>query len=219
MFWRFGGYANISTIDTLLDKPDVSLEEILDDSDLIQEIKQHNTKLIEVLRKDDVLQRLFNYVIAPGPPPDAEEEDVETSEAPEDKEKAAERSLNEEEADRAEKARLKYSYVACEVLSSEAYSIVESMMQNEELLREFWTFIRRPAPLDPVQAGYFTKVNETLLERKTADMVIFLKTLDDIVPAMLKHVDCPMMMDLLLKIISLDKVEGGQGTVDVSTLS
>ncbi|RJE16431.1 SIT4-Associating protein, partial [Aspergillus sclerotialis] len=65
MFWRFGGYASISTIDTLLDKPDVSLEELLDESEIIQELKQHNTKLIEYLREDNVLKRLMDYVIAP----------------------------------------------------------------------------------------------------------------------------------------------------------
>jgi len=46
MFWRFGGYASISSIDTILDKSDVTLEELLDESDLIQELKQHNSKLI-----------------------------------------------------------------------------------------------------------------------------------------------------------------------------
>ena len=49
MFWRFGGYANISTIDTILDKPDFQLEDLLEESDLIQELKQHNTKLIKWL--------------------------------------------------------------------------------------------------------------------------------------------------------------------------
>ena len=65
MFWRFGGYANVSTIDTILDKPDFTLEELLDESDLIQELKQHNTKLIEYLREDKVLQKLLEYVVAP----------------------------------------------------------------------------------------------------------------------------------------------------------
>ena len=65
MFWRFGGYANISTIDTILDKPDFELEDLLDESDLIQELKQHNTKLIEYLREDKVLGKLLDYVVAP----------------------------------------------------------------------------------------------------------------------------------------------------------
>ena len=62
MFWRFGGYANISTLDTLLDKQDVTVEELLDESDLIQELKQQNSKLVEFLRDEPVLKKLMNYV-------------------------------------------------------------------------------------------------------------------------------------------------------------
>lgn len=228
MFWRFGGYANISTIDTLLDKPDVTLEELLDESDLIQELKQHNTKLIEYLRDENVLRRLLNYVTAPGPPADDESDDeVEegrpSPSSPQDgkskeKEKASKsdkHEMSDEEAEKAEKMRLKYSYVACEVLSSETWSILESMMQNEAHLREFWDFMKRSPPLDPLQAGYFTKVNETLLEKKTEEMLEFFKSLEGIIPAILQHVDCPMVMDLLLKTISLEKADGGQGIVDV----
>src|SRR3954469_5406868 len=70
----FGGYANVSAIDTILDKPDVTLEELLDESDLIQELKQHNTKLIEYLREDKILERLLEYVIATKPEPVVPEE-------------------------------------------------------------------------------------------------------------------------------------------------
>ncbi|KKY23474.1 putative sit4-associated protein [Phaeomoniella chlamydospora] len=214
MFWRFGGYANISTIDTLLDKPDVTLEELLEESDLIQELKQHNTKLIEFLRDDNVLKKLLQYVTAPGPPEEEEPEDEATADNELVKHKTKSSDISEEDQERAEKSRLKYSYVACEILSSETWSILEALMQNEASLREFWSFMKRPPSLDPLQAGYFTKVNETLLEKKTEEMLEFLKTLDGVIPAMLQHVDCPMVMDLLLKIISLEKSEGGQGIVD-----
>jgi SIT4-associating protein SAP185/190 len=65
-----------------------------------------------------------------------------------------------------------------------------------------------------LQAGYFTKVNEALLDKKTEEMLDFFKSLDGIVPAILQHVDCPMVMDLLLKIVSMEKHEGGEGIVD-----
>ena len=64
MFWRFGGYAQLSSLDSILDKPDVTVEELLDESDLIQELKQQNSKLIEYLRDENVLERLLRYVIA-----------------------------------------------------------------------------------------------------------------------------------------------------------
>lgn len=230
MFWRFGGYANISAVDTLLDKPDVTLEELLDEPDLIQELKQSNTKLIEYLREDNILKRLLDYVIAPSLV--KESEDDEDEDAPskptteeegqaEAKEKGDEvdllrETLEPEDLEKAERSRLKYAFVASEVLASETWSILESLMVNQSYLREFWQFIRRKAPLDPLQAGYFTKVNEVLFDRKTEEMLQFFRSLDGIVPAMLLHVDNPMVMDLLLKIISVEKADGGQGIVDVS---
>ncbi|KIW73309.1 hypothetical protein PV04_01440 [Phialophora macrospora] len=213
MFWRFGGYSQISSIDTLLDKPNVKLEDLLEESDLIQELKSHHTKLIEYLRDETNLHALLHYVIAPGPTPDVHDDDNEKGKEPATEEEDEPKPLDEEQ-EKAEKRRLKYAFVACEILSCETWSITESLMVNTPYLAEFWDFLRRPAPLDPLQAGYFTKVNETLLEKKTEDMLEFFKSLPGIVPAILQHVDCPMVMDLLLKIISLEKSEGGAGIVD-----
>ena len=225
MFWRFGAYASISTLETILDKPDATLEELLDESDLIQELKQHNSKLIEYLRDENVLRRLLQYVVAP----QAQSDQDERSEGGLGKEGVGDSMGSESEGefrshtaemdaearDRKEKARLKYSYIATEVLSSETWSILEALMENRQYLREFWDFLRRPPPLDNTIAGYFTKINETLLDKKTEEMLEFFKSLDHIVPRMLQHVDCPVVMDLLLKIISLEKAEGGEGIVDV----
>jgi SIT4-associating protein SAP185/190 len=220
MFWRFGGYANISTIDTILDKADATLEELLDESDLIQELKQHNTKLIEYLREESILERLLDYVVAPKPEPvTTAEEPEESSERPESK--AKERSLSasreslEDDEDEKEKKRNRYAYVAAEVLSSDNWSICEALMENQALLRKFWDFLKLPPALDPLQASYFTKVNEALLDKKTEEMLDLFKSLDGAVKNMLQHVDSPMVMDLLLKIISLEKAEGGQGIIDV----
>ncbi|EGX50959.1 hypothetical protein AOL_s00054g695 [Orbilia oligospora ATCC 24927] len=274
MFWRFGGYANISTIETLLDKPDVTLETLLEEPDLIQELKQHNTKLIEFIREDAIIRKLLEYVIAakiPAPtvmgiPGDAKalpltpdevveaaEKDAEgekstaeegddekpvdaTTAAPSDeaspsspKEEEQQQaataaaaaelappspSTSELEREKAEKTRAKYSYVSCEVLSSETWSICEALMDNLDNLRMFWKFLERPAPLDPLQAGYFTKVNETLFDKKTGEMMDFFKSIENIVPMMLKHIDTPLIMDLILKIISMEKSDGGSGIVD-----
>ncbi|GAQ37998.1 sit4-associated protein [Aspergillus niger] len=225
MFWRFGGYASISAIDTLLDKPDVTLEELLDESELIQELKQNNTKLIEFLREDNVLKRLMDYVTAPSlvNEDDEDDDDHENNAQTNRDDDATEEAkggdplkdiLDPEDLERAEKDRMKRAYVACEILSSEIWSIVESILLNPDNLRDFWGFLRRSSPLDSAQASYFTKVNETLFDKKTSEMLELFKSMEGIVPAILQHVDNPMVMDLLLKIISLEKVEGGHGIVD-----
>ncbi len=226
MFWRFGGYATISTIDTILDKPDVTLQELLDESDLIQELKQCTTKLIEYLRDENVLRRLLEYVIAPAAPKPELDEDERTALSSNERTlsplkrskeyKAISRKQEElEDWEQAEKTRQKNAYVACEILSSETWSILEALMENQQHLREFWKFLRREPPLDALEAGYFTKINETLLDKKPIEMLQFVKSLDGIVPAMIQHVDCPMVMDLLLKMISMEKIDGGAGVVDV----
>ena len=226
MFWRFGGYTNVSTLNNILEKPDVTLEEVLDESDLIQELKQSNSKLIEFLRDENVLRRLLELVIAeqsPKPEEDGEDDDSEEETIREKsispfRRKKKEKSHRQEEIeewDKADKARGHKAYTACEVLSSETWSILESMMENQSLLRTFWDFLRRDPPLDPTEAGYFTKINETLLDKKTEEMLRFLQSVEDVIPLMLKHIDCSAIMDLLLKIISMEKSEGGAGVVDV----
>ncbi|KAK9424474.1 putative Extragenic suppressor of kinetochore protein 1 [Seiridium unicorne] len=224
MFWRFGGYANVSTIDTILEKPDFSLEDLLDESDLIQELKQHNTKLIEYLREEKVLEKLLEYVVAPKlepvENPDEDKEDEEKKKGklilPFGRPRASSSATNdgEHDEDEGEKKRNRYAYVAAEVLSSDNWSIYEALMESTSLLRDFWNFLKLPAPLDPLQASYFTKVNESLFDKKTEEMLDLLKSLDNAVPDMLRHVDCPMIMDLLLKIISLERTDSGQGIVE-----
>ena len=219
MFWRFGGYANISAVDTLLDKAEFTLEELLDESDLIQELKNHNTKLIEYLREDKILERLLEYVVAPKVEASPQ---TEADEKSEDSEKGKGKELDEssyhdaaEQDEEREKKRNRYAYVSAEILASDNWSLCESLMENQAMLKKFWDFLKAPPPLDPLQASYFTKVNESLLDRKTEEMLDLFKSLDGAVKNMLQHVDSPMVMDLLLKIISLEKAEGGQGIVDV----
>lgn len=230
MFWRFGGYANISTIDTILDKNEFTLEELLDESDLIQELKQHNAKLIDYLRDEPVLVSLLKYVVAPRlepvatPPTDAEDDDASEKgkgralpfSRPRASSRASEPELNKEEEQ--EKKRNRYAYIAAEILSSDNWSICEALLSNKDMLRNFWDFLKHDIPLDPLQASYFTKVNEALFDKKTEEMIELLKSIENAIPDMLRHVDCPMIMDLLLKIISLERTDAGQGIVEVYLL-
>ncbi|KAK0611844.1 SIT4 phosphatase-associated protein-domain-containing protein [Immersiella caudata] len=223
MFWRFGGYANISTIDTILEKDNFELEDLLDESDLIQELKQHNAKLVEYLRDQKVLERLLEYVVAPKLAPvaapdndevDDNEEKGKSIALPFARSRASSRAAELGSEEESEKKRNRYAFVAAEVLSSDNWSICEALMESRTLLRNFWQFLKRPVPLDPLQASYFTKVNESLFDKKTEDMLDLLKSLDGAIPDILKHVDCPMIMDLLLRIISLERTESGQGIVE-----
>ncbi len=221
MFWRFGGYANVSTIDSILERDGFQLEELLDESDLVQELKQHNARLVEYLRGPQVLEKLLKYVVAPRLEPVATADDDDEDEDEDEKGKGlalpftASQSHSTSQEDN-EKKRNRYAFVAAEILSSDNWSMYEALMESKPLLRAFWQFLKRPAPLDPLQASYFTKVNESLFDKKTEEMVDLLKSMEGAIPDILRHVDCPMIMDLLLKIISLERTESGQGIAEVS---
>lgn len=119
------------------------------------------------------------------------------------------------------------------MLSCEIWSICETVVQSRELLSNFWAFLDRPSPLNPLQASYFTKVNEQFLEKKTDEvcdpkshileytslirfqMIPFIQSIPNIVPKLLRHIETSAIMDLLLKIISMEKTEPGAGIVEV----
>lgn len=226
MFWRFGGYANVSTIDTILEREHFELEELLDESDLVQELKQHNARLVEYLRDPQVLEKLLKYVVAPKLEPVASPDDDDDDEEEDGDEKAKNAlraSTASESSSRAddtshedsEKKRNRYAFISTEILSSDTWSMYDALMESKSLLRDFWQFLKRDTPLDPLQASYFTKVNESLFDKKTEEMLGLLKSMEGAVQDILRHVDCPMIMDLLLKIISLERTESGQGIVEV----
>lgn len=230
MFWKFGGYNNTTCFDSLLAKSDLKLQQVLDETSVLEEVKQENAKLVEYFRKDDVLEELTKLALAPLPSDAVKEADVsDVSDVSDEKKtplggffgiakgKDSSKSRGSDEADEEsdDKKAFKYAYIATEILSSEVWSITEALVGNPKHMTLFCEFLKQRAPLDSQQAGYFAKIVESLLDKKTEDTLSFFKSLADFVPLVCRHVDCPVIMDLLLKIISLEKTEAGQGVVDV----
>ncbi|TPX57476.1 hypothetical protein PhCBS80983_g03815 [Powellomyces hirtus] len=180
MFWRFG-FHSASAIDGLLDKEGVTLEELLEEDEMLQECKAHNTKLVEFLSKPEMLKQLLGYIMA---------EDLD------------------------ENKRFKYPYLACEILSCEIFSICEAIVGNMELLKDFWSLLDRPAPLNPLTASYFSKVNGVLLTKKMPEMISFIRDQPNVVPRLLTHIGSSAIADLLLKLISMEEVPEGAGIVE-----
>lgn len=68
-FWRsFGFYPTKSAIDGILERDVFTLEELLDESDLISEVNAHNKTLLNFLCKPEVLARVVSYVVDDAPP-------------------------------------------------------------------------------------------------------------------------------------------------------
>ncbi|KZT23975.1 SAPS-domain-containing protein [Neolentinus lepideus HHB14362 ss-1] len=184
MFWRFGLY---HSLDSLLDKEDVSLEEILDEDELLQECKEQNSRLIDYFQRVDVLQRLLGYVTG--------------------------------QIECEEKGRFKYPYVATEVLCSEIWSIVETCLNHsDQLLVPFWeTVLDRPPEemkTQLVMASHFAKINAVFLNKKPPEMLAFIQSQPRIVERLLRHIEAPSFVDLLVRIIQLDEHPACAGVLE-----
>ncbi|KAJ3922136.1 SIT4 phosphatase-associated protein-domain-containing protein [Lentinula edodes] len=189
MFWRFGFHA-ASSIDTLLDKDDQSLltlDSLLDEDDLLQECKSQNTRLVDYFQRVDVLGRLLGWLTS----------------------------------------YLRYPYIATEVLCSEIWSIVETCVSThpDKLLVPFWNAVLDKLPEDlrfsteknnTHAAAHFAKVNAVFLGKKPGEMLKFIQHQPSVLGRILRHIENPSFVDLLVRIIQLDEYTYGyDGAVGV----
>ncbi|XP_078715262.1 serine/threonine-protein phosphatase 6 regulatory subunit 3-like isoform X3 [Lampetra fluviatilis] len=71
MFWKFDLHTS-SQVDTLLERDDVTLQELLDEEEVLQECKAQNRKLLDFLLRPDTMLELVR-LITHEPPGDIEE--------------------------------------------------------------------------------------------------------------------------------------------------
>ncbi|KAH8813604.1 SIT4 phosphatase-associated protein-domain-containing protein [Flagelloscypha sp. PMI_526] len=186
MFWKFG-FANASSIDSLLDKDDVSLEAILDQDDLLQECKAQNTRLINYLQRADVLQRLFGYVT---------------------------RTIETREEIGVFKYPNVATEVLCSEIWS---IVETSLNEHSVVLLPFWeTVLDRTAEdmkTEMILAGHFVKITTTFMTKKPDEMFAFIQSQEGIVDKLLVHIESPAIVDLLVRIIQLDEPLTERGSI------
>ncbi|KAJ3000160.1 hypothetical protein HDV02_000443 [Globomyces sp. JEL0801] len=106
-----------------------------------------------------------------------------------------------------------YPYIASEVFGCEVMAIIDALFANKDILAQFWTFLDSPAPLNPIHASYFTKINGVLLSKKTGQMMEFLKETESTSARLLNNLSCHAITDLILKIINVEESPDGAGTL------
>uniref|UniRef100_A0A674NVT3 Protein phosphatase 6, regulatory subunit 2a n=1 Tax=Takifugu rubripes TaxID=31033 RepID=A0A674NVT3_TAKRU len=171
MFWKFDLHTT-SHIDQLLDKEDVTLRELMEEDDVLQECKAQNRRLLFFLSQDHCMQELVN-LITTEPPTDIEE-----------------------------RSRFKFPNIACELLTSDVAIINDKLGGDESLLEVLYHFLEQDPPLNPLLASFFSKTIGNLIARKTEQVISFLKKKEGFISLVLKHIDASAMMDLLLRLIS-----------------
>ncbi|GAA5816624.1 hypothetical protein MFLAVUS_010154 [Mucor flavus] len=197
MFWRFG--FNNSTLDTLLDKEDVTLEEVMEEEDLLQEAKSLNPKLVEFLSKPEHIKCLLNYITA----------------------------TDLDETKRFKYPFLASEIIACEIQQIIDAIVIEH--KEELLVHFWSYLNRPAYPkrrasdtseekkeeigLDSLQASYFCKTIGVLLSKYPIEMMTFIQADAENLSKILSHLQTSAIMDLLLTLVRMEELPEGKGVV------
>lgn len=171
MFWKFDLSA-MSHVDKLLDKEGVTLRELMDGEDILQECKAQNRKLLDFLCRRQSMEELVGLV------------------------------TQDPALDLEERARFKYPNTACELLTCDVPQINDRLGGDETLLNVLYNFLDREPPLNPLLASFFSKTIGNLIARKTEQVIAFLRKKDKFISLVLKHIGTSALMDLLLRLVS-----------------
>nr|CAB3464267.1 unnamed protein product [Digitaria exilis] len=175
MFWRMTGLSAASPVDTILDKENFTLEELLDEDEIIQECKALNTRLINFLRDKAQVEQLLRYIV---------------EEVPEDSEK---------------KRSFKFPFIACEIFTCEIDIILRTLVEDVELMDLLFSFVKPDHPHSTLLAGYFSKVVICLMLRKTASLMNYVQEHLDIVVQLVDLIGITSIMEVLMRLIGADE--------------
>ncbi|XP_047990697.1 serine/threonine-protein phosphatase 6 regulatory subunit 3 [Leguminivora glycinivorella] len=184
MFWS-GNYIAVRELNSLLKEENVTLSQVLEADDVLQECKADNKALIQFLTRPDILAELVTLI---------------TEEPP----KNVELSL-----------QYRHASIACEVLTSQLPALSHRLSMETVQMHRLCDFINREPPLNPLLASYFSKTIEMLLDRSPKQdwylyhivclrVLDFLKARRDFLPNLLRHLQTSAVLDALKCFIRLN---------------
>ncbi|KAL3522823.1 hypothetical protein ACH5RR_015657 [Cinchona calisaya] len=175
MFWRMAGLSTASPVETILDKENYTLEELLDEDEIIQECKALNGRLIDFLRDRAQVKQLVRYIV---------------EEAPEDSEQTR---------------TFKFPFIACEIFTCEVDIILKALVEDEELMIILFSFLEPEHSHSTMLAGYFSKVVICLLLRKTVPLMNYIRAHQDIIGKLVNLIGITSIMEVLIRLIGADE--------------
>lgn len=187
--WSISGISFASPLNDILDKEAFSLEELLQEDELLQEVKSRNSRLIEFLTRDDILQKILDYIVTT--PPVDEGSIAGVDEAGDGKD---------------DLQRYKYPYMSCEIFCCEIPQIMAKFENNEDgstsaMLTKLFEVLDYEAPLDQYLAGYFEKIVDMLFRKMTRTMMNFVNENENLMERFLRHIDNYSTLQILQRLM------------------
>ncbi|KAH8342381.1 hypothetical protein KR059_004121 [Drosophila kikkawai] len=188
MFWD-KGYAPSANIEALLEKENSTLEEFLDEEDILQECKTQKKNLVNYFTRPEVIRRLVELI---------------TTEPSEDVPMAQ---------------RFRYANMSCEILTLGLPSLDEKLLTDAETLQLLYSYLEKEPPLNPLLSSFFSKTFSMLFTKKPEQdwflyqhmclqLLEYIKSQKTFLDYICKHFDTPVIPDLIMQMMK--DIEGGQ---------
>ncbi|KAG4385844.1 hypothetical protein GLYMA_12G174000v4 [Glycine max] len=174
MFWKLASLSASSPVETILDKENFTLEELLDEEEVIQECKALNSRLINFLRDQAQVEQLLRYIIEE-PPEDAEN-----------------------------KRAFKFPFIACEIFTCEIDVILKTLVDDEELMNLLFSFLEPNRSHSTLLAGYFSKVVVCLMIRKTVPLMKYVQAHQNVFRQLVDLIGITSIMEVLVRLVGAD---------------
>ncbi|KAM0013864.1 putative SIT4 phosphatase-associated protein family [Helianthus debilis subsp. tardiflorus] len=177
MFWKLNNLSYSSSpspIESILDKENFTLEELLEEEDIIQECKALNSRLINFLKDKTQVEKLLRYII---------------EESPEDAD--SERTF-------------KFPFMSCEIFTCEVDVILKTLVEEEELIDLLFSFLEPTRPHSASLAGYFSKVVICLMMRKTIPLMNYVQAHQYVFQQLVDLIGITSIMEVLVRLVGAD---------------
>ncbi|KAI4322271.1 hypothetical protein L6164_021982 [Bauhinia variegata] len=174
MFWKLTALSASSPVEAILDKENFTLEELLDEEEVIQECKALNSRLINFLRDRAQVEQLLCYII---------------EEPPEDSES---------------KRAFKFPFIASEIFTCEIDVILKTLVEEEELMNLLFSFLEPDRSHSTLLAGYFSKVVVCLMVRKTVALMTYVQAHQNVFRQLVDLIGITSIMEVLVRLVGAD---------------
>ncbi|KAL8141543.1 hypothetical protein V2J09_014575 [Rumex salicifolius] len=197
MFWKLGSLSASSPVDAVLDKDNFSLEELLEEEEIIQECKALNSRLINFVRDRTQVERLLQYIIE-DPSEDA------------DSRRIFRKQHNNQITQQKQGIIMQFEllplfpFVACEIFACEIDVILRTLVEDEELMDLLFSFLNPNRHHSPLLAGYFSKVVVSLMLRKTVPLMNYVEAHQHVISQLVDLIGITSIMEVLVRLVGAD---------------
>ncbi|XP_075506330.1 uncharacterized protein LOC142543148 isoform X1 [Primulina tabacum] len=174
MFWKLTALSASSPVESVLDKENFTLEDLLDEEEIIQECKALNSRLINFLRDRAQVEQMLRYIV---------EEPAE---------------------DAVSRRTFKFPFIACEIFTCEIDVILKTLVEEDELMDLLFSFLEPSHPHSTLLAGYFSKVVVCLMLRKTIPLMNYVKAHQEVFVQLVDLIGITSIMEVLVRLVGAD---------------